>query len=230
MKNSKQYGYSLIELMVGMVVALIVIGGAITVFLIMSRSSAENIRADKLNHDIQMVLDVMTHEIRRIGYWNSEGASAPANNPLTYPSNRDFNIVGGSCILFAYDKDASGDFSDGEYGGFKLVGNEIYMRKAGTSLTNCSESNAWERITYASLLTVSNLQFTSTSKYTPASTSPPNPPPAPYSESRVITIALEANATGDTSRKAFSSSPVGTATASTAVVVRIRNNRMVEVP
>jgi prepilin peptidase dependent protein B len=231
MKISKQRGLSLIELMVGLVVSLIVLGGSISAFLLLSRSSGENMRANKLNHDVQLVLDVMAAEIRRIGYWNSEGASAPANNPLTFPNLRDYNIinsagtvinsnngtVAGTCILFAYDEDGSGSFASGEYGGFKLEGQEIWMRKTGTSLTDCNISGEWERVTYSQIIEVTRLEFSNIVRATGVS--------APFAENRVIRIALEAQATGDSS---ITKRLTDTGTANTLVNIRIRNNRMID--
>lgn len=167
MKRSptSQRGVSLIELLVGFAVALVVLIGAGSAFLAQNASTAANMRADKTNHDLQIVMDIMVSELRRSGYWNGEAVGAPAVNPY----QDIFISADGTCVLYSYDfRDAAGTAAtpdglapvDQERLGFRRTGNDIWMKTSGNvaSATDCAVGN-WERVTQPGLMNVTNLAF-----------------------------------------------------------------------
>lgn len=216
-----QRGLSLIELMVGMVVAMVVIAGAFAAYMAMTVSSRDSIRADRLNQDLQTVMDLMVADLRRAGYWNSEATGAPTNNPF---STIDTATAG--CILYSYDVDANGQISDNERFGFKLTGSTVRSRTSGTSLTDC-DNGTWGALTDDVVVNVSTLTFVAENKCVNARTKEENANCGALttssgdnlSERRSVRISLRANPVGDTATsKALQA------------VAQVRNDRRVVIP
>jgi prepilin peptidase dependent protein B len=68
MIRKKQQGFTLVELMVGLVVGLIVIGGSLAMFLSTLQSSNHTLKMSKLNQNLTAVMQLMVNEVRRAGY------------------------------------------------------------------------------------------------------------------------------------------------------------------
>jgi type II secretory pathway component PulJ len=208
--------------MVGMIVAMVVIAGAFAAYMAMTISSRDSIRADRLNQDMQTVMDLMVADLRRAGYWNSEATGAPATNPF---STIDTATAG--CILYSYDVDGSGQISDNERFGFKLSGNAILSRTTGTSLINCDDGT-WDALTDNVVVNVSTLTFTAENKCVNGrtkeenadcevlKTDPDTTVGDELSERRSVRIALEANPVGDTAT-----------TKALEAVAQVRNDRRI---
>lgn len=227
---NKHQGLSLVELLVGLAVALVVLTGAGAAFIAHSNSVSGGLKSDKMNHDMQVTLDIMVNELRRAGYWNSEAVGAPATSPFSSI------YINGSCILYSYDMDnaAGTNISDGlqqdnERFGYKLDSNAIWMKKSGdaASATNCA-AGSWERVTDQSLITVSQLSFTLVAKCvnpsaatttvtdTACSATTPTPTTGQRTvEIRRVDISAVANVIGDVSSKQLNA------------VARLRNNSFV---
>lgn len=154
----KQKGFSLIELMVAIALGMVVIGGAIAGFMALANSSRDSLRADRLNHDLQAITDIMVAELHRAGYWDSEAPGAPTTNPFAV-----INTATAGCILYGYDRDLDGQVADNERYGFKLNGNAVWMRTSGTSFSDCGNGN-WERVSDELGVVITNLTFTMVAK------------------------------------------------------------------
>lgn len=169
MLSKQQAGLSLIELMIGILVGLIVVAGAVNVFTGNLRSSSQNISLSRLNQDLRAMMDIMARDIRRAGFVTSrpeiaEHAQALRNNPFTVPGDTDVTILnfdGGTnnCILYAYNRDV--ESNDGtasvetppavdtnERLGFRLQSTtgQLQMRRSGTANDDCT-NGIWESIT-----------------------------------------------------------------------------------
>jgi len=153
---------------------LIVIGGAISIYISTIRSSTDITNSARLNYDLDSVMQLMVNDIRRAGYWGGAIADSSAiTNPPTCDEGNLFtcgvaNIVisektgevADSCILYTYDADSSGintplDVTDDvdldEYFGFRLNGDGIDMRFSvtATEVTNNTlgcDNGDWESI------------------------------------------------------------------------------------
>lgn len=64
----RQAGVSLIELMIGMVVGMIVIGGVLTIYIAVIESSNETIKQSRLNSEMSALMNIMTNDVRRAGF------------------------------------------------------------------------------------------------------------------------------------------------------------------
>lgn len=66
--NFHQRGVSLIELMVGIAIALILMAGVLTLMVRVSTEGGESVRATRLNQELRSTLDFMTKDLQRAGF------------------------------------------------------------------------------------------------------------------------------------------------------------------
>lgn len=181
MKSNK--GFTLLELLLTFVLGLIVIGGALILYMTTIRNSTDNIRTSRLNYDMDAAMQMMINDIRRAGYWGYDAStdfgavagSDAQNNPFNSATTM-VTIPNSSCILYTYDGGngthtnaasatvsnlGTGQIESDEYFGFKLENNAIWMRLSGTPTSvGCSDSNdTWRRITDENNITISALTF-----------------------------------------------------------------------
>ena len=148
--QSRQAGVSLIELMVGILVGMIVVAGSFAMFSITSRAGNDNIRALKLNQELQMVADLIGNEIRRSGYLNQITTTNPYSTVLT-PTN--------NCLLYGYDSDLNGSDNPGEWTGFRRDNDNIVrVRTPGVSITDCA-NGTWSPLTDPQTVAITALTF-----------------------------------------------------------------------
>lgn len=148
----RQSGLTLIELLIGMLVGLVVLGAATAAFLTSSGAQTDNLNLARLNQDMRAMMDIMTRDIRRSGYVTSDPVTYGAqlrSNPF-YAADKDVQVLeSGSCITYSYnaDSDAPPAVDDSEHFGFRLSNNgELEMRSSGTTNTSCT-NGTWETIT-----------------------------------------------------------------------------------
>jgi len=164
--KNKQTGFSIVELLVGTVVGLLVITGVMTVYLSAVKSSADTLKAAKLNQELNAAMSLMIRDVRRAGYY--EGVSvANLTNPFmvsagTNPTNLDIKATNGPCVLYTYDRDGAGATANtaSEFFGFRLNNNAIEIRTGAGDKTNSCTNGTWAPITDNSVITVSALTFT----------------------------------------------------------------------
>lgn len=160
-------GASLVELMVGLVVGLLVILGAIAMYLGASRSGGDIVRLNRFNQDLRAVLDIIVSDLRRSGY--NEGSGTSTANPFRAVGATDIVISGTSreCILFAYDTTWRNPPNPGvvnagsDFGGFRL-NNGVVQALRSTSISSTSAACTgldWEDLTDPNVIEVTALQF-----------------------------------------------------------------------
>lgn len=120
-RTIRNKGVTLVELLVGLVVGSIVIAGAIGLFLTTSRSSVDIIRSARLQQEMRILMNLMTHDLRRTGYMgihvgidtNNDGAVNVEDvtyNPFS-AGLMDVTVsamtgeTANSCVTFAYNLD-----------------------------------------------------------------------------------------------------------------------------
>ena len=118
-------GFSLIEMMVSMTVGLILMSGIIGVFANSVKSNADNLKHIRLNQELRAIMDVMSRDIRRAGYWSD--ADGTTNNPygsITFSATNQ-------CITYSYD-DGDGDAvpENEDKFGFRLNSEAVEIREA----------------------------------------------------------------------------------------------------
>lgn len=140
----KQKGFTLIELMLGIIIGLFIIGAVGAVYISTIRGSADTVRHARLNHDLETAMTLMVNDIRRSGYWGGAISGAVSElNPFMLAATK-VNRPSASCILYSYDGDGDAAVDTDEYYGFKLDNGTIRMRLGGVgaNTTDCT-SGIW---------------------------------------------------------------------------------------
>lgn len=173
---SHQRGFSLVELMVGIVVGFFVVLVASTVYLNVFNSSADSMRLAKLNQDMRSIMDIMTYDLHRAGF------SAGGDDRFMKRSGQATDIQissDGSCILYTFDLNRNGnlDIVDNypdivELFGFRYnptnkrvetLAGLVTFPAAGTALvSDCLDSALapyWKQLNFESDVVLSALTF-----------------------------------------------------------------------
>ncbi len=153
---TQQYkGFSLVELLISITIALIALAGVFSIFSHSVQASATSLKEIKLNQELRVILDVMGRDIRRAGYWSQ--ADGFSDNPFS-TEEREINVTDSSCITYSYDINSDNVIDHNDNHGFKLVKKAITIRK--TSAT-CNENGGhkWEAISDLNTLDITSLRF-----------------------------------------------------------------------
>ena len=177
-KSKAIAGFTLVEMMVGIVVGLIVLWGMSSVYLNSSRSSRTTTAANQLNQDMRAVMDIMANDIRRAGYW--QGAAAGVN-PFTCVTGSalpcdgvaitDIQIAAsGACVLYSYDATHAGGTAGVvdagiDIQGFRLNANVVQTLDSAAGLATtgtgpCAVDADWQNLTDERSITVTQLTMT----------------------------------------------------------------------
>ncbi len=154
-------GFSLIELMVGMAISMILVAGAIAMFVSNLASSNNSLMASRLYQDLTTALAIMSDEIRRAGY-NVTGTNLALHtlNDSATPN----------CLLYSYDDDADGNrdtfgFTSFRSGRSVCNGDNLCFIESETrnemDMNNCT-AGAVERIVDDNVIEITSLAFTTT--------------------------------------------------------------------
>lgn len=156
-KHQHQRGISLVELMVGLVVALVVLWGISAVYLNTAATGKTTHAATQLNQDLRAMMDIMVADIRRAGSW---GNATSGRNPFS-ASDTDLAIIAtdtstpqiGRCILYSYDATfaggAGGTVDAGDIFGFRVSNGVLQtlvqgsLTTTGTAATACANNAIW---------------------------------------------------------------------------------------
>lgn len=167
--TSKQRGFSLVELMVGLLVGLIVISGAMAIFVTSLRGGNESLRASKLNQEVRSALQLMSSELAKVGYGQA-----------TASSMRLFTQSGSSpdCVIFSYNQD---DASNNVFG-FRWrresngdgISRVEYLSVATfdfAGATACPTAG-WISLTNSDVVNITRLEFSSANSWCVSMSSP----------------------------------------------------------
>ena len=186
-----QLGLTLVELMVGLVVGLMLTGVIANIYLTSFKGNADNLKMTALNQEMQSLLHLLDHDIRRAGFW----AAVPGTDDLSadpfMSSPNDLVIsektgeAADSCVTYSYDLDkdklvdvgtvataapfnaAPYDSGGAEQYGFRLNGTAVEMRTGLASVSESAfdcDSGAWSKITDDNT-EITALNFTLTTQY-----------------------------------------------------------------
>ena len=167
---NKQRGLSLIELMIVLLVSSIILVGVLTVVGNVLNESSKSLQKQRLNYELQNILEFITRDVRRAGYWNNAINDVNTGvNTNPYMTTASINIVGNECILLGYDIDSNGllpalnSGSDDERYGYRYdTTDKTVEGRTLTSNYSCITANGWDDITDPTILQISNLTFTQT--------------------------------------------------------------------
>ncbi len=151
-------GLSLVELMVGLVVSLIVVGGAISMMVRMQTTTWRLLYETRLNQDLRAAADVVVRDLRRGGFWGNAiqgtlavgAGSTVAQNPYAALSNSSSD---GVSYRFSRDAIENNALDDAERFGFRLRDGVLQMQ---------TSNNVWQDLTDDKNLLVTALTITPT--------------------------------------------------------------------
>ena len=197
-KFQQQKGYTLIELMIGLLVGLIVLSAVIYTFLSTLRSSRDITNSARINREMSVLVDTVVGELRRTGYYPV--ALAYAGSPSEYGVSRaDLKFTDGdSCIVLGYYDDSAASAAYATRG-FKLVSSAMHF---GTdSALDCSSNLLWSPITDTESIEVTSFDIdlvcTNVETGNPASTSACTASTTSETYSRAVSLALSMQSAAD---------------------------------
>ena len=136
-----QKGFTLVELMVGMVVGLIVLSAVLYSFLTTAQTSVYVRQSSALMEETHSLVALISGEIRRIGF-----------SDATQSTSLDTSTA--SCLLYRYAKPNS---TVGNTFGFRLQNGAVQTINSDTAVC---DAGAWVSIT-PSIMTVTSFSFSS---------------------------------------------------------------------
>ena len=215
---NKSFGFSLIELLIGIGLGLVVLIGMVTFLFNIASSSTKTLKAVRLNYEVETALSLMSNDVRRAGYWANSASMVSTgvnSNPFMVVGTSDITLPSSSCILFTYDHDRDrllpilGTASSDERFGYRLSNGAIQARPSTDTSFSCTSGN-WENLTDPSIITITELTFTMTSTLVPLTI----PATTQSINLRYVTIAIKGVLNSDTS-----------VSTSLSTNVRVRNDK-----
>jgi len=135
----RQRGFSLVELMIGLVLGLFIVAAATTLLVSRIREHRALLVESRLMQDLRTSADLVTRDLRRAGYWGKAtaamwqpGISGIVANPYTALAPA---AAASDAVSFRFSRDATeNDLVDGnEQFGFRLHKGVIEMLLGGGS-------------------------------------------------------------------------------------------------
>ena len=181
----RQLGLTLVEMLVGLSVGVIVIGGAITVYSSSVQSGNDTLKTSRLNQELAGLMLVIANDVRRAGYWEFGALPAFQTNPFSQPNATALVVVDdmasdtvqaatgqGSCLTYAYDATYLAGNNPGvldatDLFGFRLNNGVVQMRQTGVvdgaaciggTCQSC-QNGTWANVTDPELVEVTALTF-----------------------------------------------------------------------
>ena len=217
---TRDRGMTFSELLIGLALGALVMTAVLNSYIRLGDQSRFLITQARVYHDLDSLLSLMTHDIRRAGFWQNDNPALVRDNPFTGNmtnlntgrySNAD---PPASCLTYSYDLNRDGLFNQGnsEFFGYRLRNGAVEMRTGGSDY-NCRQGS-WQKITTARTI-ITGLSFAVTSKSVNPLSTTNNCSGNTCQQMRLVNISL----TGYPDRH-----PDESVTLSTVVLVR--NNRV----
>jgi len=194
--EANQRGLSLVELLVGMVIALIVAAGALKLLAGQLDGNRRLLLEARLHQDLRAASDLIARDLRRAGYWQSalQGTRWPAQ-PNPYGAMSPAGTAAAASTSYSYSRDAIENDA--------LDGNESFgMRLNAGALQLLEGAGGWQQLTDAGTVLVTALSITPQTRAiglghlcSPACT--PADPACPRLNVRHFDILIQGRSTAD---------------------------------
>lgn len=219
-QQKRARGFTLIELMIGIVVGTIVIAGTIALYITVIRGSAFVTQEARLVQETRVSMDLIANDIRRAGFSHPSriippNGDRPAANPFM-DDDLNLTVHDGSCILLAYDPTFAYDIDTADFEappteqyvfGYRLSDGAIQMLTSSMSSTQDCPTTGWENLTDPATTNVTTLEFDASpsrcmkiaedgsEEFADSCAELTSSPGDIFAESRRVTIRLEADHT-----------------------------------
>lgn len=210
--NKSQTGYTLIELMIGIVIGLIVLSGALYVYLQIFKASQSVMASTKLNREFGVLVDTVSGEIRRHGYSAASGGGAYQASSLAGLSI--VSTASASCLFYGYDvedNDVDTVRDSVDLRGFAYDGNSVFFATDEDSVCDPTDDTVWDPITDPSSILITEFDVLI-----------PMPATSSTGSRTVYTRRVELSISGSDPKSEFRTSK--------DVSILIPNNVLVELP
>jgi type IV pilus assembly protein PilW len=153
--RSKQPGFSLIELMVGVAVGLIVVVGAVALATNALGNDRRMLLETRVNQDLRTAADLIARDLRRAGYWRNATSGVFTTTGSPVAANPYTAITLNSGVLdYTYARDDDDDVQDEERAGFRLTGGALEFRNG---------AGDWQPVTDPRVITITALNISEVS-------------------------------------------------------------------
>jgi len=210
-------GLSIVETMVGLVIGMVVMAGALGLYVDNLSQSRRLLAEARLTQDLRAAADLITRDLRRAGYWGhallgtraAGGGTVLAENPYAQVQ------AGAGTVAYGFSRDAAeNDRLDApEQFGFRVALGALQMQTAEGQWLDVTDARSM-------ILTANGLVITATETEVPLGhlcprTCLPGTPDCPRTQLRSYSLVLTGRSVRDPSvLRQFSSS------------VRVRNDRL----
>jgi len=183
--RKRQSGVTIVELLIGLAVGILVVGGAITMYVSSLRASNETLRSSKLNQEVAALMSVIVNDVRRAGYWESASPGEYNLNPFSQVNATSLAVIDdmasdivqgatgqGTCLVYAYDAtylpgNTPGTVESADLFGFRLNGTVVQMRQTGVvdgaqcvgGTWDSCQNGTWQNVTDPNLIEITGLTF-----------------------------------------------------------------------
>jgi prepilin peptidase dependent protein B len=143
-RRTMQRGLSIIELMVGVAVGLLVLGGVTKVVVDHLLDNRRLLVETRVSQDLRAAADLVVRDLRRAGYWADASTGMVAAGSASAPMNPFRDIVVSNqdlttgAITFSYDRPAS----SAEAAGFRVRNGALEMQVGGAGWQAVTDSAA----------------------------------------------------------------------------------------
>lgn len=208
-------GLSILELLVGVAVSLVVVGGALALFIGNLGGSRQVLSETRLNQDLRAAMDLLTRDLRRAGAWGNaiQGTIAVGVGAVTTPNPYSAVAATGAEITYNFTRDAAENNA--------LDANEQFgLRLDSGALQMQSGNGGWIDLTDTKSITVTDFSITPTETVLPLGhlcmkTCAPGAPNCPTATVRAFTVVVQGQSVKD-----------ATLVRSLRSQVRVRNDRL----
>ena len=163
----RQRGMSVIEMLVGVVIGLIVMVGAVKLMMDNFGANRRLALEARVNQDLRAAADLIARDIRRAGYWENAASglfsTTGSGTALTNPY-RDVDLASNT-IRYQYARQEKGDTTKYnavdpvEPAGFKLKNGVLEFRN-GADNPKDQDTDNWQPITNPNVVTITNFSIT----------------------------------------------------------------------
>ena len=146
-RHRGQRGMSIVELLVGVAVGLLIVGGAVKLFVDNLTNNRRLLVETRVNQDLRAAADLIARDLRRAGYWRNAVAGV-SSDPAVPAALNPYRVVDGTTVAnqvtYSYSKD-NVDALDNATEGFGV--RRGVDGATGRGVVQLRTANAWQTLT-----------------------------------------------------------------------------------